>query len=298
MLWVETMFSVVIPLYNKAYGIEKALQSILNQEGNFIYEIIIVNDGSTDGSEHIAEKFVSDNIKLLHQKNSGVSVARNKAIRHSKYDVICFLDADDWWESNYFATLMHLVINFPKESFFLMGFQKVNKTEIKVIEISKKLKVFKKFGSNFFYTRGLVTPSIAIKKKALFDAGLFPEGITISEDLFLWSKILDKYSVVYTPKIVSNIYYEEDSSRANRELKTPYVLEYYANNSLSLKNLKGFLLYIYIAHLYQSIKIGDFESWKRRWIVGRYIFPIIYYISFFSVVFILKKIIWNKDVFK
>lgn len=287
------MFSVIIPLYNKAYGIERALKSVIEQNGKFIYEIIIVNDGSTDGSEQIAEKFISDNIQVIHQKNAGVSIARNIGIKNSKYEMICFLDADDWWESNYFSTLHELIVNFPEENFFLMGFQKINKMSQKIVVLTKKPKIFKRFGNNFFNTRALVTPSIAVKKTVLFEVGLFPEGITISEDLFLWSKIINKYSVLYTPKIVSNIYYVEDSSRSSRGLKVPYVLEFYSNKNLSVKNLKGFLLYIYIAHLYQSIKVKDFKSWKKLRKVGVNIFPIISYISFFSIIFFLKKIFRN-----
>lgn len=287
------MFSVIIPLYNKAYGIERALRSVIDQKGNFPYEVIVVNDGSTDSSENIAEKFISDNIQVIHQKNAGVSVARNMGIKHSKYEIICFLDADDWWESNYFSTLHELIVNFPEENFFLMGFQKINKMSQKIVVLTKKPKIFKRFGNNFFNTRALVTPSIAVKKTVLFEAGLFPEGITISEDLFLWSKIINKYRVLYTPKIVSNIYYEEDSSRSSRGLKVPYVLEHYTKVENSIINLKGFLIYIYIAHLYQSIKVGDFESWRKRWGVGLKIFPLIAILSYLSVVFF-----WKKNVFK
>lgn len=280
------MFSVVIPLYNKAYGIERALKSVIDQSGKFTYEVIIVNDGSTDGSEKIAEKFINDHIKIIHQKNAGVSVARNMGIKNSQYEMICFLDADDWWEPSYFFTLHNLMTHFPEEHFFLMGFQKINKNGNKIVCLSKQVKLFEKFGNSFLNTRGLVTPSIAVKKGVLYEAGLFPEGITISEDLMLWSKVISNYSVVYTPEIVSNIYYEDDNSRGNRGLKIPYVLEYYAESGENIKNIKFFLLYIYTAHLYQSIRVGDFESWKKRWAIGLKIFPLISFLLLFSLIFL------------
>lgn len=287
------MFSVVIPLYNKAYGIERALKSVVDQQGIFTYEIIIINDGSTDGSELIAEKFVNNRIRIIHQENSGVSVARNIGIKNSQYDIVCFLDADDWWEEDYFSTLHNLVVDFPDEYFFLMGFQKVNKTNKKVVSLTSRSKVFEKFGNSFFNTRGLVTPSIAVKKITLYEAGLFPEGITISEDLMLWSKIISQHRVIYTPQIVSNIYYEEDSSRFDRGLKVPYVLEYYAESNSNIKTIKGFLMYIYVAHLYQSIRAKDFESWKKRWFVGFRIFPLLSILSFLSIV-----LFWGKNARK
>lgn len=279
------MFSVVIPLYNKAYGIERAIKSVIDQSGDFVYEVIIVNDGSTDGSEQIAEKFINEHITIIHQENAGVSIARNIGIKNSKYEFICFLDADDWWEADYFSTLHNLIDTYPNEKFFLMGFQKVSALGNKIVSLSKQTKVFEKFGNSFLNTRALVTPSIAVKKDVLFEAGLFPEGVSISEDLMLWSKIIGNYKVVYTPKIVSNIYYEEDDSRANRGLKVPYVLEYYAESKASTKYIQGFLKYIYVAHLYQSVKVGDLESWKRRWAIGFKIFPFVSYILFFSIIF-------------
>lgn len=283
------MFSVIIPLYNKAYGVKRAIESVISQNGNISYEIIIINDGSTDGSEKIAEQFVADNISLLNQKNAGVSVARNIGIKNSKYDLICFLDADDWWEPDYFLTLQELITQFPNESFFLMGFQKVTQREVKRVILNENTKVFNNFGRSFFNTKALVTPSIAVKKNVLNEAGLFPEGITVGEDLYLWSKIIKKYNVVYTSKVVSNIYYELDSSRIGRASKVPYVLEYYANNSKNISKIKGFLLYIYIAHIYQSIGARDFNSWKMRWKVGLKIFPFLSIFTSLSVIFFVRK---------
>ena len=285
------MFSVVIPLYNKAYGIERALKSVINQSGNFIYEVIIVNDGSTDGSEQLAEKFISEHITIIHQENAGVSIARNIGIKNSKYEFICFLDADDWWELDYFFTLYNLIISFPNECFFLMGFQKISKLDKKVVRLSKAPKVFKNFGNNFLNTRGLVTPSIVVKKDILYEAGLFPDRVILSEDLMLWSKIINKYSVVYTPHVVSNIYHEYDNSREGRANNIPYVLQYYADVENTIQNLKGFLLYIYVAHLYQSAKSGDFLGWRARWLIGFKIFPFFAFLASVSVL-----LVWIKNV--
>lgn len=289
------MFSVVIPLYNKAYGIERALKSALDQRGNFIYEVIIINDGSTDGSDHIVNKLISDNVKVIHQENLGVSVARNIGIKYSKYEIICFLDADDWWELNYFSTLYDLIKDFPNESFFLMGFQKINNLSNKIIKINNEVKVFNNFGNSFLDTRGLVTPSIAVRKNVLLEMGLFPRGIKTSEDLFLWSKIIDKYNVVYSPNIVSNIYYELDNSRGGRNNQAPYILIYYSINLDKVKNIKGFLLYIYVAHIYQSIISSDTRGWYNRWKIGFKIFPLFSLFISFSVIFlIINRLIGKK----
>ncbi|MGB9191427.1 glycosyltransferase [Acinetobacter sp.] len=285
------MFSVVIPLYNKSYGIVRAIESILSQDFKVDFEIIIVNDGSTDDSVLKIEKYLKySNIYLINQKNSGVSVARNVGIKKCKYEFVCFLDADDWWEEVYFSTLNELIVKFPKENFFLMGYQKIRESKNKPIVLGKHTKLFKKFGNNFFNTRALVTPSIAVRKTNLFKVGLFPESISLTEDLYLWSKIICENSVVYTPKIVSNVFYTDDDSRGSRVLIVPYVLQYYAKNKNLIRNLNGFLKYIYLAHIYQSYKLNDYDSWRKRWVIGFKVFPLFSLIfSVMGFILILKK---------
>ena len=135
------MFSVVIPLYNKSAYIGKCIQSVLNQTFRE-FEIIIINDGSTDdGFEQVHRIFnsIRENtaqesnlrynnlepflkitysipntmhdikITLINQKNSGVSTARNNGVKTAFYDYIAFLDADDWWESNYLEEMKYLI---------------------------------------------------------------------------------------------------------------------------------------------------------------------------------------------
>lgn len=284
------MFSVVIPLYNKSYGIVKAIESILNQSFKVDYEIIIVNDGSTDDSVLKVQKYLKySNINLINQQNSGVSVARNVGIKKSKFNYICFLDADDWWNDNYFSTLSKLIENNPKEVFFLMGYSKVSADCFKDIRISSRVEIFNSFGKSFFNTRGLVTPSIAVKKDILLSEGLFPEGIALTEDLYLWSKIILKYNVVYSPEIVSNIYYVDDDSRVRRSFKSPHVISYYAVNKKDINALNGFLRYVYIAHIYQSFKMKDFCSLKIRWKDGSSIFPFLS-ASLLFIYFLLKAV--------
>lgn len=90
------MISVVIPLYNKDKQIAKTLYSVLKQTyPNF--EVIVVNDGSTDNSLSEVSKISDSRIRLICQENKGVSAARNRGIQEAKSDYIAFLDADDEW---------------------------------------------------------------------------------------------------------------------------------------------------------------------------------------------------------
>ena len=95
------MFSIVIPLYNKAHTIERTLSTVLNQSFKE-FEVVIVNDGSTDNSEEVIRNFTSDSrIKIINQENQGVSAARNKGVSLSSFEYVAFLDGDDEWLPDY-----------------------------------------------------------------------------------------------------------------------------------------------------------------------------------------------------
>ena len=101
------MISVIVPVYNAKPYLEDCIESVLSQTyGNF--ELILVNDGSTDGSEKVAEAYAEQDsrIVLVHQENSGVSKARNKGLDMAKGDVIAFLDCDDYILPGMYETLI------------------------------------------------------------------------------------------------------------------------------------------------------------------------------------------------
>lgn len=107
------MISVIIPLYNKAHTIVNTLKTVLNQSYKD-FEVIIVNDGSTDnGVDVINQNFNDSRIKIINQSNAGVSAARNRGVKEAKGDWIAFLDADDEWLPEYLNTLISTLDNYP-----------------------------------------------------------------------------------------------------------------------------------------------------------------------------------------
>ena len=116
---MNTLFSIIIPLYNKARYIEATLNSIIAQSLTD-FEVIVVDDGSTDGSYdiviHIAEH--DGRVRLLRQANGGVSSARNTGIRTAQGTWIAFLDADDTWDSDYLQQMHELILRHPDENLF------------------------------------------------------------------------------------------------------------------------------------------------------------------------------------
>ncbi|MDR6546845.1 glycosyltransferase involved in cell wall biosynthesis [Chryseobacterium rhizosphaerae] len=106
------LISLIIPCYNSKHTLEKCLDSVIRQSYNNL-EIIIIDDGSTDGTSKICEDFQrnDERIKVFKQENSGVSKARNKGVELATGEYICFVDSDDWVETNYCSELYNLLVN-------------------------------------------------------------------------------------------------------------------------------------------------------------------------------------------
>ena len=203
------MISVVIPLYNKEKQIAHTLQSVFNQTfQNF--EVVIVDDGSTDGSVSEVEKFSDLRIRLIHQKNAGVSAARNRGIEEAKGDLIAFLDADDEWKPEYLATQYHLSQKYPDCNVFACNYEFRN-TEGKVTPtIIRKLPFTGEDGilSNYFEVASCSHPpicsiSIMVKKSAIQKIGGFPVGIKSGEDLLTWARLAVNGQIAYSKKVVA-----------------------------------------------------------------------------------------------
>lgn len=113
------MISVIIPLYNKAHTIVNTLNTVLNQTYQD-FEVVIVNDGSTDnGVEVIKQNFNDSRIRIINQKNAGVSAARNRGVEEAKENWIAFLDGDDEWHPEYLSTMYELIMKNPHAGLFL-----------------------------------------------------------------------------------------------------------------------------------------------------------------------------------
>ena len=107
------MFSVVMPLFNKEDSVPSTIRSILSQTYSN-YELIIINDGSTDLSRERAASFSDPRIQIIDQQNLGVSAARNRGIKAASNPYIAFMDADDIWEPEYLQTQRKLIQDYPE----------------------------------------------------------------------------------------------------------------------------------------------------------------------------------------
>lgn len=222
------MFSVIMPLYNKEPYVEKAIQSVLAQ--TFLdYELIVMDDGSEDGSFEVAKKVIEThgNCHIYRQQNAGVSVARNIGVALSQGTYLCFLDADDWWEPTFLEETSRLVEEFPDAGIFGTNYTIVNETKHKTRVASIGVEAgFEKGYINYcrVYAKTLAMPltsiSVAIPRRVFNEMGGFPKGVKLGEDFLLWIHIALKYKVVFLNKPLA--YYNQDVDKANRSVGRLY----------------------------------------------------------------------------
>ena len=203
------MISVVIPLYNKEKQIANTLNTVLHQTFHD-FEIIIVNDGSTDNSVNEVNKIYDSRIRIIHQINSGVSVARNRGVKESKYDLIAFLDADDEWKPQYLETQYRLYLKYPECGVYACNYEIRNNSGRVFHSIIHKLPFHGTDGilTNYFEVASCSHPpicsiSIMVKKVAIQSIGGFPLGVTHGEDLITWARLAIEYKIAYTTQICS-----------------------------------------------------------------------------------------------
>ena len=222
---MKPRFSVIVPLYNKADYVRKALESILTQSYTN-YEVVIIDDGSTDNSLSIVNDFVktveSGRWKVESQPNSGVAVARNNGVAKSKGEYVCFLDADDWWEPTFLEEMDKLIKEYPDAGLYATNYVycKLGNTRVWLD--------FKTGYLNYAHAY-LIQPAMpvwtgaACMPRRVFDKmGGFPNGIKLGEDFQLWAKTALCYKVAFCEKPLA--YYNNDvpaTLRATRNLYEP-----------------------------------------------------------------------------
>lgn len=217
---LSPFFSVVIPLYNKAHFIESSVESVL-QQGFENFELIIVDDGSTDHSVEKINHFKDKRIVLVQQQNKGAAAARNYGVELAKSNWIAFLDADDIWKKNHLSELQKAVQQFPDEVVFTtrLSIVQENKKEISAIynfPIDEKIKLLPYF-DNSIKSDLLNTSGILIQKAFFKKLGGFNEAIYSGQDTDLFIRIGLHRKVVFNPK--STFVYQEYSE--NNISKTP-----------------------------------------------------------------------------
>ena len=212
-------FSVIIPLYNKAPYVRKAVESVVGQTFGD-WELIVVDDCSTDGSADIAAQITDPRIRIIRlEKNGGVGAARNTGVRESMGKWICFLDADDWWEPTFLEEMAGLIERYPDAGIYGTGYYIVKNGKKRVAPIGVD-EGFTEGEINYcqVYAKTLCMPltsiSVCIPRSVFDEAGGFPVDVKLGEDFLLWLRIALKHKTVLLNKPLSN--YNQDVDIAFR----------------------------------------------------------------------------------
>ena len=218
-------FSIIVPLYNKAPYVRKALESIMSQTYKD-FELIVVDDGSIDNSASICEGYLSKlstlDSRLIRQANSGVAAARNNGVKVSSGEYVCFLDADDWWEPKFLEEMDKLIEEYPDAGLYVTNYiyYKPGKTHV-ALNLPRG---YMNYPEAYIQSGAMPVTSITtcMQRKAFDEMGGFPIGIKLGEDFLLWAKTALHYKVAFCEKPLA--YYNNDipnTMRATRNLHAP-----------------------------------------------------------------------------
>lgn len=316
------MISVIIPLYNKAHTIVNTLKTVFNQTYQD-FEVIIVNDGSTDnGIEVINHNFVDSRIRIINQSNAGVSAARNKGIQEARGQWISFLDADDEWLPNYLESVSQVINNSNGDLMIITGrYQQNIKTKVRTcnipIEYVGKISEIVFFENpHVFVHISATTISASILKDNFKYWSSFIEGQKSNEDFTFLFKVALHVKTIYIG-IPLSIYNGEVDNQATSTLKKQKKIDdfiLFQNNvideyfNISSKNIiferfmkyqfrHVILQYLYKKDYYAIIYIIDNLDIKSVKILmprfDKYLFPNKRYCTISKLYIYLTKVLWR-----
>ncbi|MBR5327709.1 MAG: glycosyltransferase family 2 protein [Paludibacteraceae bacterium] len=246
--------SIIIPLYNKQNSIAATLQSVLAQTYTN-YEIIVVDDGSTDDSANVAETVLQASrlsplaFRLIKKNNGGVSSARNRGIQEAKYDYIALLDGDDLWDEHYLEEQVKLIQDFPEAKMWGINF-----AEMSHGKLIRKLPTglpegYRGYVENYFQMPGRISDlycssSVVIRKEVFEKVGYFDERIKYAEDNDMWFRVIAKYQVVFYDRYMAFYKFDAENRILNKPIVLKYFLPYYADKYHDFKDNRVFYTWI------------------------------------------------------
>jgi len=265
-----SLISVIIPLYNKAPYIAKALQSVFSQTyAN--WELIVVDDGSQDESLAIAQRCIgksdyTSQCILHHQENSGVGIARNKGVSLSHGQYLCFLDADDWWEPIFLQEMLTFAQAYPDAGIWASNYIyfKPGKTHVGV----KHPTGYMNYPKCYVENKGMPvwTGSVMMTCEIFDEMRGFPTDIRLGEDFLLWSKIAHQYKVAFLDKSLA--YYNNDvpvTLRATRRLHEPqYNMLFHIDDLVTDEDWRQLIDMLRVDSLFAYYLDGKYHSLAKQ----------------------------------
>ena len=295
------MITIIIPLYNKEASIATALRGVLSQSYQD-FEVVVVDDGSTDGGAAVVEQFDDPRIRLIRQANGGVSAARNRGIAEARGEHIAFLDADDEWMPTFLEEIAALIAAYPESKARATNYV-FNSNGVKSSTLLRKIPFTEERGvmTNYFEVAScshppMWTSAVCIDRDLLQEIGGFPVGIKSGEDLLVWARTAVRTQWAYSMKPLAQYNLGEGYDKKNlpprrQDAGDPVgkaLKEIYQSHS----DLKGFRKYISHWHkMRASVAIRYGERKETLYEVGQSLKfnPLNYKVALFGVLAILPK---------
>jgi glycosyltransferase involved in cell wall biosynthesis len=266
------IFSIVIPLYNKAEYVSKTLQSVLEQTYPD-FEVIIVDDGSKDNGLEVVKQFTDRRIKIIHQENKGVSAARNTGIKAAQYELIALLDADDWWDREYLQEMVGLINEYPDVSIYGTQFTRIinEKVQLPEILLNNKEKYVKFDLIDVSHKKARLpihTSSVIIKKEMIEKVGYFDEKIYMFEDYDLFIRIALCSKVAFLNKKPLSFYNLDVSAETKARGHIPMLSKNWVSHMIKfapfLPGNKKLLMLLTTAKLKQILFYRQHSDYKQQ----------------------------------
>lgn len=213
--------TVVIPLYNKTLYISRAILSVLLQTVSPI-EIVIIDDGSTDGSGEVVAGISDERIRLIRQQNQGECAARNRGISQAQGGLIAFLDADDAWKPRFLEEILKLRETYPQAGMYATAYEIVSSAGEGSTPDFDLLPPGSPRGLVAHYLHAalrhihrlsiVVSSAVAIPKNILAESGGFPAGEYLAGDMDAWLRIGLHYPLAFSREPLA-VYHQDASNR-------------------------------------------------------------------------------------
>ncbi|MCX6357533.1 MAG: glycosyltransferase [Candidatus Aureabacteria bacterium] len=212
--------SVIIAAYNCALYIPAAIRSVRAQTYRD-FEIIVIDDGSTDGTPEAVRQFPG--IQYLRQENSGPAAARNRGIASSDADYIAFLDSDDLWKRDKLALQMELLERDPSLAFVYSDVEFFQDDFVFPRKKAKRIVVDPPDAfADLLFSNHIITSSVIAHRSCLKRTGLFDESLRMCEDWDLWLRLARRYPMGHVPRVLTGYRFHGANTIKNARLLYEY----------------------------------------------------------------------------
>lgn len=262
-------FTVILPLYNKEKHVENSIKSILNQTFTD-FELLIINDCSTDTSASIAATYLSESVTIIqHKKNSGLAATRNTGIKKATSNYVTFLDADDLWKPTFLEKIYNLIQKFPEAGIFATNYEEIwdkiakqprNGSENLPTDFIGYIDFFKLNLKQGIYNHG----SVCLHKEVYEKVGFYNEELNFSEDLDFNIRANYHYKIAYDNSVQMSYFMQTDNQLTRSSIKNKTLPDFdkYEDWAKTNQNIKKYLDFERYVLGKRLKKVNDLR-WKK-----------------------------------